>query len=179
MFSKIFQVATFVLLAWLLLQFNQQNAQLNLQTGLLQQQAIPDPEAGILQKDSAEKLTALGGKVDGLVAYQTRQANSEKKLKEYQAGQQKIAALRKAYTLVLEAEIQRQANNGKGAAEILAAGKGLIWKSGSNYPEHKKALHGLMKDIDMTVGAWKAGKLKTDAQPIYSVLKQALNKQDK
>lgn len=179
MFSKIVQVATFVLLAWLLVQFNQQRAQLSVQTGLLQQQGIPDPEVDTLRKDSAEKLTVLDGKVDGLVEHQAKQASSEKRLKEYQAGQQKIEALRKAYTLVLEAEIQRQAQNGKGAAETLKAGKELIWKSGSNYPEHKKELHGLMKTIDMTAGAWKAGKLKTDAQPIYSVLKQALNKQDK
>lgn len=179
MFSKIFQVATFVLVVWLLMQFNQQNSQLSLQTSLLQQQAKPDPEADVLQKDSAEKLTALDGKVDGLVNHQAKQASSEKKLKAFQAAQNKMGTLRKAYTLVLEAEIQRQAQNGKGAAEILKSSKALIWKSGSNYPEHKKALQGLMKDIDIAIGAWTAGKLNKDTKPIYSVLKQALNKQDK
>ncbi|CAA6801165.1 MAG: Unknown protein [uncultured Thiotrichaceae bacterium] len=179
MFSKIFQVATFVLVVWLLMQFNQQSNQLSLQTSLLQQQVTPDPEANVLQKDSVEKLTTLDGKVDSLVEHQTKQVNSEKKLQALQAAQNKIGALRKAYTLVLEAEIQRQAQNGKGAAETLKSSKELIWKSGSNYPEHKKALQGLMQDVDITIGAWTAGKLKKDAKPIYSVLKQTLNKQDK
>lgn len=179
MFSKIFQVATFVLVVWLLMQFNQQSSQLSLQTSLLQQQAMPDPQANVLQKDSAEKLTTLDGKVDSLVNNQAKQASSEQKLQAFQVAQNKIGALRKAYTLVLEAEIQRQAENGEGAAETLKSSKELIWKSGSNYPEHKKALQGLMKDIDMTVGAWTAGRLRKDTKPIYSVLKQALNKQDK
>nr|CAA6829249.1 MAG: Unknown protein [uncultured Thiotrichaceae bacterium] len=182
MFSKILQVATFALVVWLLMQFNQQNSQLNLHTGLLQQQAIPDPALSTLQKDSAEKLTALDNKVGGLVEYQAKQVsqtNSEKKLKDYQSSQKKIVALRRAYTLVLEAEIQRQAQNGQAAVETLTSSKDLIWKSGTNYPEHKKALQGLMKDIDVTAGAWKAGKLNKDTKAIYSVLKQALSKQDK
>jgi hypothetical protein len=177
MLVKIFQVTTLVLVAWLVIQSGQVWQQLGVQNHLLQQNVAAAAAAPVAQK-ADPLLGKINQQLDSLAAVQSEQNKAKQQLAAYQAKQEKIATLRKAYILVLEAETERTQKNAKAAAEKLKASKSLIWKSGSNYPAQKKVLQDLMKPLDMTAAAWAGGKLEKDSKAIYSVLQQVLSKQD-
>lgn len=178
MFTKVLQVTTLALVAWLVFQFGQTERQLGFQTSLLQQ-TVSTAEAMPVVQEADPLLTKINTQLTGLAEQQTQQNKAKQQLATYQAQQDKLNTLRKAYILVLEAEAARGQKDGKAAVEKLQASKALIWKSGSHFPEHKKTLQGLMKPIDMTMAAWKGDKLNQDSQAIYSVIQQVLSKQDK
>lgn len=178
MLFRILHIAMFVLIIWLTFQLSQTNAQVNsLQNLTKSQQKMLDTTLVAAQKGSEEKLDTLTEQMTSIVEAQKKSADGAKKLKAFKAKQEKVDTLRKAYILVLEAEAARIAQNGKGAQEKLNASKKLVWKSGSNFADHKKALQGLMKHIDSRLRSWKAGDLKKDTKEIYSVIEKVIKKQ--
>ncbi|MEZ5535952.1 MAG: hypothetical protein R3F02_10045 [Thiolinea sp.] len=183
MLAKIFQVTTLVLVAWLVIQSGQAGQQLSIQSHLLQRSVLADEVASA--KPAADPLLGkINEQLESLAALQKQQDKvsqdrAKKELSDYRQQQDKITTLQKAYILVLEAETARGRKDAEAAVEKLKAGKELIWKSGSYYPEHKKTLQGLMKPVDVTLSAWAGGRLDKDSQAIYSVVQQVLSSQDK
>ncbi len=183
MILRILQVAMFILLVWLTFQFSLLNSQVNTLQHLGQQQQLllestlqaADKDNGKQRHEFAELTTQL----TKMTQIQQKNTGAEQQLKTLQAKQSKLNDLRKAYILVLEAEAARALNDAKTAQARLAAAKTLIWKAGSHYPAHKKSLQGLMKSIDLTLGAWKRKDLSKHTQAIYSVIAQALKQQEK
>ena len=180
MVLRILNVATFILLVWLTFQFGVLKSQVaDLQVISNQHQQMLDNTLRTARQDNSKKLDELNEQIGKITASQGKNAEATKKLKAFQAKQGKLDTLRKAYILVLEAEAARVAKDTKTAQERLKASKALIWKSGSNYPKEKKSLQGLMKTIDITLGAWKRKDLSKNTKPIYSVVAKAIKKQDK
>ncbi|MGB1255562.1 MAG: hypothetical protein ACPG51_06830 [Thiolinea sp.] len=180
MLLRTLHVAMFFLMVWLTFQLNQTNARVSaLQTLSQNQQHVLDNTLASTQKASSEKLDALSEQLNKTIAAQKNNTGAEKKLNAFKTKQNKIDTLRKAYILVLEAEAARASQDSKVALERLTASKKLIWKSGSNFPDQKKSLQGLMKTIDLTLGAWKQKDLKKDTKAIYSVIAKAIKTQDK
>ncbi len=180
MVLRILNVAIFILLVWLTFQFGVLKKQVStLQVISNQHQQMLDNTLRTAGQDSSKKLDALNEQIGKITKAQDKNAGAEKKLKDFQAKQSKLDTLRKAYILVLEAEAARVAKDAKTAQERLKASKTLIWKSGSNYPQEKKSLQGLMKTIDTTLGAWKRKDLSKTTKAIYSVVAKAIKKQDK
>lgn len=183
MIFRILNIATFVLLAWLAFQFGVLKQQVN-ELQIISQQhqqmlANTLRTANQENNSSNKKLDELHGQIEKITASQGKDAEAAKKLKHFQVKQDKLNTLRKAYILVLEAEAARIARDANTAQERLKASKALIWKSGSNYPKEKKSLQGLMKTIDITLGAWKREDLSKNTKAIYSVVAQAIKQQDK
>lgn len=180
MLFRVIQVAMFLLITWLTFQSAQTATQVNqLKKLTSSQQETLDTALISSQQASEEKLGDLGKKITAIVDAQKKNEDNAKKLQNYKAAQNKLTDLRRAYQLVLEAEVARINKDGDNAQEKLKASKTLIWKSGTNYPEHKKALQGLMQPVDITLGKWKKGDLSQDTKAIYSVISAALKKQDK
>lgn len=180
MLLKILHTATFALAAWLTFVLSQTNVQVaELQSITRNQQKVLDTSLLATQKANEEKLENLSTQITNIVKADRSDTENEKKLKSYQAEQSKKDVLRKAYTLVLEAEAARALADAETAQTRLKESKSLIWKSGTNYPKYKKSLQGLMKNIDITLGAWKNKNLKKDTKAIYSVIAKVIKTQDK
>lgn len=180
MVSRILNVAIFILMVWLTFQFSILKNQVStLQVISNQHQQMLDNTLRTARQDNSKKLDELNEQIGKITKTKNTDSGAEKKLKAFQASQSKLDTLREAYILVLEAEAARVAKDAKTAQERLKASKALIWKSGSNYPQEKKSLQGLMKTIDITLGAWKREDLSKNTKAIYTVVAKAIKKQDK
>lgn len=178
MLLRILHFSMFILMVWLTFQFSLLKKQIStLQALNGEQQQTLDSALLTAKKNNAERMDALSTQIRNIAKAKTGSADSTKKLMAFKAAQSKLDTLNQAYILVLEAEAARVNKDAQTAQERLTASKKLIWKSGSNYPKQKKSLQGLMKNIDVTLGAWKRQDLAKNTQPIYSVIAQAIKQQ--
>lgn len=178
MLLRILHFAMFVLLIWLTFQFSLLRQQVTaLQTLNSSQQQALDKTLLNTRKNNSKQLETLSTQISSIVKARASNDNNQKQLKAFKTAQNKLDTLRQAYILVLEAEAARVAQDSETAQERLNASKKLIWKSGRHYPKQKKSLQGLMKTIDITLGAWKRQDLSRNTHPIYSVVAQAIKQQ--
>jgi hypothetical protein len=189
MTTKIFSVATFILVAWLTVTLVTTSKQLTATEQLLSskidtshqrltdrintleqlynvaQQTVPAPTPAQIPappQDTAE-LDALRAETDQLRA----QLNNKTNLQD----------LKTAYRQVIETEFEKQVD-ATAAAEKLLSTKEAIWKASTLHESEKSNLQGLMAPIDILAAQWKRGDTQSTVKPVFDVLQQTLSSLD-
>ena len=177
MTSKIFSVATFILVAWLSVTLTStSNKVVAIERSLSgkidnKYQALTD-RIGTLEDDQQSayqevlasfKETSTTPTADPQQLSALKAETEKLKAQLYQQGH--LKALKDAYRQVLEAELDK-ARDGTQAAEKLLGTKKAIWKASTEHEEVKGQLQGLMGPIDSLAAKWKRGDKSGSVQPV-------------
>lgn len=189
MTSKIFSVATFIVVSWLAVTVITTSNRVNtLESTLLNGMAASSSAMNqrLSRMESAqyknhqflltqlEVVTKAPAPAPAPVASNNSALKAEtEKLKQQLAKHTKFADLKKAYNDVIESELEKLTSAPE-AAEKLLSTKGAIWKTSTRYPKVKESLQGLMGPIDVLAAKWKSGDTTRTVQPVFKVLKKTL-----
>ena len=188
MTSKIFSVATFIVVSWLAVTVITTSKRVNTLESTLLNGMAASSSAMNLRISSIESTQEKNHKAmlvqleqiantPAPVATQSPELTALKsetaKLKQQLTKANKFAELKQAYRDVIESELEKT-TDAQQAAEKLLATKGVIWKTSTKHPNHKVSLQGLMAPIDVLAAKWKSGDTQGTVQPVFQVLKQTL-----
>lgn len=186
MTSKIFSIASFLLLAWLASTVPATSAKIesleyDLNVGLGNTSSVLDAKiASASDKQHAnhelllEEIRAIANQPAAAMPDNSSKHKEEvAKLKAQLAKINRYADLKLAYTQLLEAEAKKQ-DDAAQAAELLLATKGPIWKSSTKFPNLKDKLQGLMGPIDSLANKWKTGDTSGTSKPVFTAVKQSM-----
>lgn len=185
MTSKIFSVATFIVVSWLAVTVITTSKRVStLETTILNGMAASSSAMnarisrmeGAQRKNHQAMLTQLEevARTPVPAAADMSALKAETvKLKKALAKQAQFAELKKAYNDVIESELEKYASAPEAAAKLLAT-KGAIWKTSTKHDNVKDSLQGLMAPIDVLAARWKSGDTQGTVGPVFRVLKQTL-----
>lgn len=185
MTSKIFSMATFIVVSWLAVTVTTTSKRANtLEATLLN--GMTDSASAMNARIAALEETQLSNHQLLLAELESRstapgghvaQANNNgaeiESLQQQLASQTEFADLKQAYKAVIESELEKNLDPGKSAEKLLST-KDAIWKTSTLHPQVKDSLQGLMAPIDITAARWKSGDINGTVQPVFKVLKQTL-----
>lgn len=185
MTSKIFSVATFIVVSWLAVTVITTSKRVStLETKILNGMAASSSAMNerISRMERAQRknhqamLTRLEEvartPVPAAADMSALKAETAK-LKKALVKQAQFAELKKAYNDVIESELEKYASAPEAAAKLLAT-KGVIWKTSTKHDNVKDSLQGLMAPIDVLAARWKSGDTQGTVGPVFRVLKQTL-----
>lgn len=192
MTSKIFSVATFIVVSWLAVTVISTSNRVNALEGTLlngltaNASALDSRISSMEARQSANhskivtQLEAIASTPVQIPAESSEQPshNSElqaetARLQQELAAHSKLAELKIAYQSVIESELEKKSNPQE-AAEKLLSTKGPIWKASTQHASVKTNLQALMIPIDVLASKWKSGDTNGTVQPVFKVLKQTL-----
>lgn len=185
MTSKIFSVATFIVVSWLAVTVistsNRVNAlETTMLNGLTANASALNARISSMEAKQSENHVNLATQMEAIASApkqdpaETNALKAETaKLKQQLAKHTKLLELKKAYQVVIESELEKNSSP-QDAAEKLLSTKGPIWKASTQHASVKTNLQGLMGPIDVLASKWKAGDTNGTVQPVFKVLKQTL-----
>lgn len=185
MTSKIFSVATFIVVSWLAVSVISTSNRVNtlettLLNGLAANATALNARISSMEATQSENHLTLATQMETIASApkqdpaQTDALKAEtEKLKQQLAKHTKLLELKKAYQVVIESELEKSSDP-QAAAEKLLATKGPIWKASTQHEKVKTNLQGLMGPIDVLASKWKSGDTNGTVQPVFKVLKQTL-----
>lgn len=185
MTSKIFSIATFIVVSWLAVTvISTSNRVSTLETSLLNgltaNATALNARISSMEASQSENHLNLATQMDAIAnapKQDPAEANALRaetsNLKEQLAKHTKLLELKKAYQTVIESELEKNTNP-QDAAEKLLSTKGAIWKTSTQHEKVKTNLQGLMGPIDVVASKWKSGDTDSTVQPVFKVLKQTL-----
>ena len=199
MTSKIFSVATFIVVSWLAVTVistsNRVDAlESTLLNGLTANASALDSRISSMEARQSVNHSNIVTQLEAIASApaQTPAETSEQptetseqptenselqaetaRLQQELAAQTKLAELKTAYRSVIESELEKKSNPQE-AAEKLLSTKGPIWKASTQHASVKTNLQALMTPIDVLASKWKSGDTNGTVQPVFKVLKQTL-----
>lgn len=193
MTSKIFSVATFIVVSWMAVtvittSHHVRALESNVLNGMMATASAMDVRLSKLESAQRKNHLALLAKFEEITKPAAAAAipaptassainndlTTETRTPEQQlAIQAEFADLRKAYQDVIESEREKHSSLLDAAATLLST-KSAIWETSTKYPDVKTSLQELMAPIDSVAAQWQSGDINGTVQPVILVLKQTL-----